>query len=133
MRVKVTATGLYTYPDVVVVCGSPHFEDRQRDTLLNPTVIIEILSPSTETYDRGGKFDHYSSLASLTDYLLVGQDGPAIDHYVRQEDGKWLLSRYRSLGETAHIASIDCDLPLTASMTKWNGRTSSRRSRASAA
>lgn len=112
MRVKVSATGLYTYPDVVVVCGHPQFEDRQRDTLLNPTVIIEVLSPSTESYDRGGKFDHYSTLASLTDYLLVGQESVAVDHYLRQEDGKWLLSRYRSLAEAAHIASIGCDLPL---------------------
>jgi Uma2 family endonuclease len=113
MRVKVSATGLYTYPDVVVVCGHPQFEDRQRDTLLNPTVIIEILSPSTESYDRGGKFDHYSSLASLTDYLLVGQQSPMIDHYARQPDGKWLLSRCQSLAETVHIASIGCDLALS--------------------
>jgi Uma2 family endonuclease len=113
LRVKVSATGLYTYPDVVGVCGRPQFEDREKDTLLNPTVIIEILSPSTEKYDRGAKFDHYSTLASLTDYLLVGQHSAMIDHYARQPDGKWLLSRYRLLDEVAHITSIDCDLPLT--------------------
>lgn len=112
MRIKVCATGLYTYPDVAVVCGSPRFEDRQKDTLLNPGVIIEVLSPSTETYDRGAKFDHYSSLESLSDYLLVAQDGPKIGHFVRQPEGKWLFCQYRSLNDVIPINSIDCVLSL---------------------
>ena len=71
MRVQVQATGLYTYPDVVVVCGEPLFRDEQRDTLLNPTLVVEVLSKSTEAYDRGSKFKHYRALESLSDYLLI--------------------------------------------------------------
>ncbi len=74
MRVKVSATGLYTYPDLAVVCGKPRFDDDQEDTLLNPTVIVEVLSKSTEAYDRGEKFAMYRALESMTDYLLIAQD-----------------------------------------------------------
>src|SRR5438045_3140164 len=74
MRVKVAPTGLFTYPDVVVACGDIHFDDEQKDTLTNPTVIIEVLSKSTEAYDRGEKFVHYRRLDSLQEYLLVSQD-----------------------------------------------------------
>ena len=80
MRVKVSPTGLYTYPDVVVVCGQPKFDDAQKDTLLNPTLIVEVLSKSTEAYDRTRKFEHYRTLESLTDYLLISQDAPWIEH-----------------------------------------------------
>src|SRR5215475_2138813 len=73
MRVKVSATGLYTYPDVTVICGEPRFEDNQQDTLLNPTLIVEVLSESTEAYDRGGKFAHYRKLPSLMEYVLITQ------------------------------------------------------------
>jgi Uma2 family endonuclease len=76
MRVKVTSTGLYTYPDVVVVCGEALFDDNQQDTLLNPTLIVEVLSKSTEAYDRGDKFKHYRHLPSLAEYLLISQDKP---------------------------------------------------------
>ncbi len=112
MRVKVRPSGLYTYPDVVIVCEKAQFEDRHEDTLLNPTVIVEVLSPSTETYDRGAKFEFYSTLASLSDYLLVAQDRPFVGHHVRQPDGKWLLREYEGLDAIIHIASIGCDLPL---------------------
>lgn len=112
MRVKVSPTGLYTYPDAVVVCGEPRFEDRYLDTLLNPTVIIEVLSDSTEAYDRGDKFAHYRTLESLTDYLLVAQDKPRIEHYSRQPDGRWLYSAADGLGARAEIAAIGCVLPL---------------------
>ncbi|HHW76237.1 MAG TPA: Uma2 family endonuclease [Xanthomonadaceae bacterium] len=112
MRVKVSPTGLYTYPDAVVVCGEPRFEDRHLDTLLNPTVIIEVLSDSTEAYDRGDKFAHYRTLESLTDYLLVAQDKPRIEHYSRQPDGRWLYSAADGRGARAEIAAIGCVLPL---------------------
>ncbi len=92
MRVKVAPTGLYTYPDIVVVCGEARFDDEQRDTLLNPTVLIEVLSTSTEAYDRGEKFAHYRKLDSLAEYLLIAQDTVHIEHYVRQPDHQWLLS-----------------------------------------
>ena len=93
MRVKVSPTGLYTYPDVVVVCGKEQFEDTHLDTLLNPTLIIEVLSDSTEAYDRGRKFLHYQLLDSLIDYLLVSQDAPRIERGsspVLVEAGSWL-------------------------------------------
>ena len=112
MRVKVSPTGLYTYPDVVVVCGEPRFEDQHVDTLLNPTVIIEVLSDSTESYDRGEKFAHYRALPSLSDYLLVAQDQPRIEHYQRQPDGRWLYSATDGLDAQVEIATIGCVLPL---------------------
>ena len=111
-RVKVAPTGLYTYPDVTVVCGKLEFDEKRKDNLLNPTVIFEVLSPSTAAYDRGTKFDHYRTLESLTDYLLVFQDKTTIHHYVRQADDRWLLTVYHGLDTVARIDSIDCELPL---------------------
>jgi Uma2 family endonuclease len=112
MRVKVLRTGLNTYPDVVVVCGQPDFVDEKRDTLINPTVIVEILSPSTERYDRGVKFRHYRAIESLRDYILIAQDRQYLEHYTRQENGQWLLEEASDM--TAHITleSIACTLSL---------------------
>lgn len=112
MRVKVSPTGLYTYPDVVVACGEPRFEDQHVDTLLDPTVIVEVLSDSTEAYDRGDKFAHYRALESLTDYLLVAQDKPRIERYSRQPDGRWIYSVADGLDSRIEIAAIDCVLQL---------------------
>ncbi len=112
MRVRVSPTGLYTYPDVVVVCGQPQFADDQRDTLLNPTLIVEVLSESSKDYDRGGKFEHYRSLASLNEYVLIAQDKYHVEHFVRQPDNRWLLSETNWLEDTIHLSSIDCDLAL---------------------
>lgn len=112
LRVKVAASGLYTYPDVVVVCGKAQFEDRHQDTLLNPTVIMEILSPSTESYDRGAKFAHYRLLDSLSDYLLIAQASATVEHYARQPDGKWLLSTFEGLQAVVPLPSIGVELPL---------------------
>lgn len=112
MRVRVSATGLYTYPDISVVCGQARFEDDVQDTLLNPTVIIEVLSPSTESYDRGVKFEHYRTLESLSDYLLIAQDRAMVEHYTRQPDNRWLLSTYKGLEATVAIPSIACELAL---------------------
>ena len=112
LRVKVHPTGLYTYPDIVVVCGKARFEDTLKDTLLNPNVIIEVLSKSTEAYDRGTKFAHYRTLESLTDYVLVSQDRPLIEHYTRQPDNRWLLAAYEGLETVVQLPSIACELPL---------------------
>lgn len=95
MRVKVSETGLYTYPDVTVLCGPPELEDCHGDTLLNPHVIFEVLSDSTEKYDRGKKFDHYRSIPSLREYVLVAQDAILIERYVRQPDETWVLTVFR--------------------------------------
>lgn len=111
MRVRVSETGLYTYPDVVAVCGDIRFADEQTDTLLNPTVIVEVLSASTEAYDRGDKFAHYRRLASLHDYVLVSQDAVRVEHYVRQGE-KWLLSEASRLTDVVSLASIQCRLVL---------------------
>jgi Uma2 family endonuclease len=112
MRVKVSATGLYTYPDASVVCGRPRFADKEMDVLLNPTVIVEILSKSTEAYDRGGKFAQYRTLDSLLDYLLVSQDRPLIERFTRQPDGGWLFTESAGLDAVMPIESIQCQLPL---------------------
>jgi Uma2 family endonuclease len=113
MRVRVPSTRLYTYPDVVVVCGEPQFEDDQVDTLLNPTFIVEVLSKSTEIYDRGTKFSFYRTIETLDEYLLVAQNEYRVEHYVRQAEGRWLLSDYRSLEETIELTSIECEIALS--------------------
>ena len=112
MRVKVSSTGLYTYPDVTVVCSEPQFEDAEVDTLLNPKVIVEVLSPSTADYDRGGKFTHYRRLPSLRDYVLISQDRALVEHCVRQPSDQWLLTEYSALDGTLMLSSIQCQLPL---------------------
>jgi Uma2 family endonuclease len=110
MRVKVSPTGLYTYPDVIVACEEPQFEDAEVDTLLNPTLIVEVLSPSTEDYDRGTKFEHYRTLPSLQEYLLISQDKIHIVHYTRQADATWVLSETNRQEDRIHLPSIVCDL-----------------------
>lgn len=112
MRVKVSSHGLYTYPDVVVVCGKAQFEDKHQDTLLNPTLMIEVLSDSSEAYDRGKKFEYDRNLNSLSDYLLIAQDKPKVEHFVRQADNKWLFSAYGNLQDEVIMDSIQCKLLL---------------------
>jgi Uma2 family endonuclease len=111
MRVKAAEAHSYHYPDIVAVCGTPQFEDAQVDTLLNPTVLIEVLSPSTEAYDRGGKFAHYRKIATLREYLLVAQDQPVIERYMRQGD-VWILTEAVGLETSVPLESIDCILSL---------------------
>jgi Uma2 family endonuclease len=111
MRVKVPATGLYTYPDVSVVCGGSELEDGELDTLLNPQVIVEVLSPSTEAYDRGEKFEHYRSIPSFHEYVLVSQSKSLVDHFVKQPDGSWLM-RSRSAGQSLDLPSVGCVLAI---------------------
>lgn len=113
MRVKITATGLYTYPDVVVVCGEPRFEDAEVDTLLNPKVLCEVLSKSTEDYDRGKKFEHYRTVPSLSEYVLIAQEKPHVEHFVRQPSNQWLLSETSRLEDQIRLPSIECVLALS--------------------
>lgn len=113
LRVHIPATNLYTYPDIVVVCGKPQLlEDAHLDTLLNPTLIVEVLSPSTADYDKGARFDYYRTLESLREYVLVWQDKKRVARYAKQIDGSWLLRD--SIGEEAEIVldSIDCMLSI---------------------
>jgi Uma2 family endonuclease len=112
MRVRVSATGLYTYPDVVVVCGERRFLDERRDTLLNPSLLIEVLSPSTEAFDRGRKFEHYRSIESFGEYLLVASDRVHTDLYTRGPDGRWLLTSADGLEDSLDLESIGCRLAL---------------------
>ena len=112
MRVKVAASGLYTYPDVVVVCGEPELEDDYLDTLLNPTVLFEVLSKTTERYDRIAKSGYCRALESLAEHLLVAQDEISVEQYVKQVDGHWALTETRSIEGTIELNSIGCSLSL---------------------
>jgi Uma2 family endonuclease len=113
LKVATSPTGLFAYPDLSLVCEEPRFHDEHRDVLTNPSVIIEVLSPSTEAYDRGRKFVQYQRLASLTDYLLIAQDEPRVEHFRRQEGGEWLYSKVEGLGSTLPVASLGVTLPLS--------------------
>ena len=113
MRVRVSATGLYTYPDVIAVCGERHFLDgQQRDTLLNPNLIVEVLSPTTEAYDRGRKFEHYKVIGSFTEYLLISSDRVHVDLFRRQPDGDWLLKSADRIEDVLDLQSVGCRLSL---------------------
>jgi Uma2 family endonuclease len=111
-RVKVGSTGLYTYPDVVVFCDEPQYEDKMFDTLLNPRVLVEVLSPSTEQYDRGAKFEHYRQLPSLQEYILISQDRALVERYVRQPDNSWPVTVFEELSQVFVFASIPVQIPL---------------------
>lgn len=111
-RVKIKETGLYTYPDVIITCGKEILEDQVKDTLLNPLIIIEILSPSTERYDRGKKFTHYRQIESLQNYVLISQEEPRIEVFQRQPNDQWLLSEKSGLENSIEIPAINYLLPL---------------------
>ena len=106
MKVKVDATGLFVYPDVVVVCGEPRFLAGRRDVLLNPAVVIEVLSPSTEAYDRGAKFRQYEQVPSLREIVLVAQDEAVCERYVRQPDGTWVRATVTRLEDELVFATV---------------------------
>ena len=112
MRVKVPATESYAYPDVAALCGEPVFEDAKSDTLINPQLLIEILSESTEHHDRGRKLRHYRSIESLREYLLVSQTECRVERYVRQSSGEWVYSDVTSPESLIDLASIACQLPV---------------------
>jgi len=123
LRLRVTPAGLYTYPDVMVVCGDVQFADDQKDTVLNPVVLIEVLSESTRDYDRGRKFEHYRTLPPLREYLTIAQDKPHIEHWMRQEEDRGIFAEFHHLSQTIRLASIDCVLPLAEIYDKvdWAG------------
>ena len=110
MRVRVSPTGLYTYPDVTVVWGEARFDDENADTLLNPTMIVEVLSPSTPGYDRGEKFEQYRKLESVQEYVVIAQDRVHVEHWGRQAEGQWLLSETDSVDDVIALPSIGCRL-----------------------
>src|SRR6185295_7022309 len=112
MRVKAPASRSYVYPDLVVVCDEPVFEDDHFDTLLNPTIVVEVLSKSTESYNRLAKSAYYRTIESLSEYLLVSQEEYRVEQYVRQDDDRWLLSDVRTLEGMIELQSIGCSLAL---------------------
>lgn len=113
MKVLVDDTGLFTYPDVSALCGTPEYLDATQDVLVNPTLIVEVLSPSTESYDRGAKFRNYRRLPSLQEYVLISQKRVLLERYVRQPSGDWLLTEFRSLGDVVELPSVQATLPLS--------------------
>ncbi len=112
LRVAIGALGVYTYPAVTVVCGEPQFEDAEQDTLLNPTLLVEILSPSTESYDRGEKFERYRLIPTFREYLLIAPDRPLVEHYLRQPGDRWALATSGQLGDVVALDAIGCTLAL---------------------
>lgn len=118
MRVQADQSRQYSYPDVVVVCGEPQFRDGREDTLTNPLVIIEVLSPSTEANDRGEKFMRYRQIASLTDYVLMSQNAQHIEHFVKQTDGSWRMTEAGGPEEAILLSSIGCVLSLADAYNK---------------
>jgi len=114
MKVRTPSTRSYAYPDITVVCGESTVDEEQQDVLLNPTLIIEVLSPTTERFDRGMKFQRYRELASLQEYILIAQDAPHIERFVRQNDDLWQFSEARGLQASLDLTSISCQLALAA-------------------
>ena len=112
MRVKVSNTELYTYPDVVVTCGEEKFVDEHKDNLLNPLLIVEVLSDSTEAYDRSKKFEHYRQIDSFSEYLLIAQNVCRVEQYFRQDNTQWLYTEIRKLEDIVKLYSVDCELTL---------------------
>lgn len=112
LRLKVSSLRFYSYPDITVVCGQPQYTEDKPESLLNPLLIMEVLSPSTEQYDRGKKFQRYQSLESLQEYVLVAQDSPYIERFLRQSSDEWLYLSAAGLEATIELASIQCTLAL---------------------
>lgn len=110
MRVRIEAANCYVYPDVLVVC--PPIEGEADDVIDNPVLVVEVLSPSSEDFDRGRKFGYYRMLPSLRDYLVISQDKARVEHHWRSEDGVWMLRDVEGLNASLHLASLDCDLKL---------------------
>jgi Uma2 family endonuclease len=120
LKVRVSRNGLHAYPDVLVICGEPKLADRRNDILLNPTVIIEVLSPSTEAYDRGFRFHQYQLVESLQEYGLVSQTEARVEIFRRQANGEWLLVESLGLDAVCHFKSIACEIALAAIYLKVN-------------
>ena len=112
LRIYVPATGLYTYPDISVVCGRLEFAGANQDTVTNPILLIEVLSESTKHYDRVEKFRHYRTIPSFREYLLLAQDEVRAEHHIRQDDGSWSFREFTSAEDSITLSSIDCTLTL---------------------
>ncbi|HZT58930.1 MAG TPA: Uma2 family endonuclease [Pyrinomonadaceae bacterium] len=112
MKVRMPNSKRFFYPDVSVVCGEPQFADEVKDVLLNPILIVEVLSESTEAFDRGKKFSSYQQIESLREYLLVAQDEFVVEHYLRQEDG-WLYTKANGLDTSLVLPALDCQIALS--------------------
>ncbi|RME45062.1 MAG: Uma2 family endonuclease [Chloroflexi bacterium] len=113
LRLWVKQVGLYTYPDVMVVCGGLEFAHERTDTITNPTVIFEVLSPSTENYDRGKKFEFYRTLETLKEYVLIDQERIHVEHYRLLEEGRWLLTVFDDEAGTLTLESIGIEIPVS--------------------
>ena len=115
MRVRPGPSSRYVYPDLSVVCGPPQFDpdDRRRTTVTNPRIVVEVLSDSTEAYDRGGKFTLYRECETLEEYVLIAQDRPAVEAYHRQPDGTWSFAAWSGLEAVARLRSVEVDLALS--------------------
>jgi len=114
LRLKVEAAELYTYPDAIVICGPSQYADGRKDTVTNPTLLIEVLSPGTENYDRGAKFQNYRMIDTLHDYLMIAQDGVHVEHYIRQDNHAWLLRDFTDVSQVIDLPTICCSLALDA-------------------
>ena len=112
LRIRVASPGLYTYPDCSVICGEPQFADDQRDVVTNPLLIVEVLSPSTEGYDRGKKFEMYRTIPSFQEYLIVHQDQRHVEHFSKQDDGSWLLRDHAGANDSVTIARLGLHISL---------------------
>jgi Uma2 family endonuclease len=112
MRIKIPAVEKYTYPDIVAVCGEETFEDEIEDTLLNPTLIVEVLSKSTEAYDRGAKFEYYQTIESFQEYILITQEPFRVEQFVRKESNVWTYFEFRKPDDVVKLNSIDCEISL---------------------
>ena len=113
LRVQAGEEQLFTYPDVAVVCDEPRYRDGQFDTLLNPALVVEVLSKSTRGYDRGDKFAQYRTIEALRDYVLIDQEHAHTEHFSKQEDGRWMLEETDDLGATLTLPSVDAELALS--------------------
>ena len=114
MRVKVPSAPPYRYADVSALCGEAKFEEIGGiRSVINPALIVEVLSPSTEAYDRGEKFTHYQSIPSFREYLLVAQHRPLITHFTKQEDGSWIYKEYNDLADIVKLTSLICELNMS--------------------
>jgi len=120
MKVRISATGLYTYPDVVVACGDLQWADDQKDVLLNPTFMAEVLSESTAAYDCGPKAAHYRLLSSLSEFLLIDQNVPFVEHYVRADAETWRVTAYQGRTSIIELSAIGCRLALSEVYAKVN-------------
>lgn len=114
MKVRAETRGLFAYPDLSIVCGEPEFHDTKNDVLLNPKVIVEVLSPSTQRYDQTKKFFRYrKEIPSLSDYILIYQDMAFIEHHEKLLDGKWAFNVVEGLNEIFALTSIGCEIPMS--------------------